>query len=169
VPVILVVAALAHPPPEWSWHLALQGWAVASQQNLPAGLVRRLVRCLACLQVLLLARRKRVDLGTWDLAAAASLANPRPPGHLLGLGLRGVSGSRRLVLCSVKQLVRALVPRQRAASACRKRVDLGAALVVAHRSDLLLRPPLSLGSHQPLLALETGLLPAHLQVTLPRL
>jgi hypothetical protein len=148
--------------------LALQGRAVALQQNLPAGLMRRMVRLLACPQVLFLARRKRVDLGV-DLAAAAALANPRPPGHLLGLGLREVSGSRRLVLCSAQQLVGSLVSRQRAASACRKRVDSGAALVVAHRSDLLLRPPLSLGSHQPLLALETGLLPAQPQVMLPRL
>ena len=114
VPVILVKAALAsaRPPPGGPGHLALQGRAVALQQNLPAGLVRRLVRRLACPRVLLLARRKRVDLGV-DLAAAAALVNPGPPGRLLGLRLRGASGSRRQVVGPAQQLVGALVLGQR--------------------------------------------------------
>jgi hypothetical protein len=46
-------------------------------------------------------------------------------------------------------------------------LELLLVLVVAHRLDLLLRPPLSLGRHRPLLALETWLLTAQPQVTLP--
>ena len=92
--------------------MALQGRAVAFQQNLPAGLVRRLVRRLACPQVLVLARRKRVDSGV-DLAAAAALVNPRPPGRLLGLRLGGGSGSRQIVVGPAQQLVGALVLGQR--------------------------------------------------------